>query len=190
MSEQRLSAEQGKALVALARATLQAHLLGSAAPRPPGDPALLREAATFVTLKKAGQLRGCIGNLQPVGPVWRGVRDNALNAALNDPRFSPLTPEELAEIELHLSILTSPQPLAYRSGEDLLNSLRPGVDGVILRQGRRSATFLPQVWQELPDPRRFLDHLCRKAGLAAGCWQSGTVEILVYQVQAFAEDRA
>ncbi len=189
MMEKRLSEEQGRALVMLARATLRHRLLGADEPQPPQDPALGKEAATFVTLKKAGQLRGCIGNLQPVGAIWRGVRDNALNAAFNDPRFTPLRADEVERVELHVSVLSASRPLPYGSAEELLALLRPGVDGVILRQGGRSATFLPQVWEQLPDPRQFLDHLCRKAGLADGCWGTGRAEIFVYEVQGFAEER-
>lgn len=186
--QNRLSSEQGRALLALARATLESRLKGKEEPATSEDPGLQEEAATFVTLKKSGGLRGCIGNLQPVGPIWRGIRDNVLNAALHDPRFAPLAPEEVDQVDIHLSILSPPSPLSYGSEEELLIRLRPGLDGVILRQGRRSATFLPQVWEQLSDPRQFLDQLCRKAGLAAGCWRQDTTEILVYQVQGFEEE--
>ena len=184
----RLNNEQGKALLALARATLEGRLQGRGEPLTPVDPGLQQEAATFVTLKKSGQLRGCIGNLQPVGPIWRGIRDNVLNAALHDPRFAPLAPDEVDLVDVHISILSPPSPLTYDCEEALLNELRPGLDGVILRQGRRSATFLPQVWEQLPDPRQFLDQLCRKAGLGSGCWRHNSTEIFVYQVQGFEEE--
>jgi AmmeMemoRadiSam system protein A len=184
----RLTSEQGKTLVALARATLKHRLCGGEKPQIPEDPALMAQAATFVTLNMAGHLRGCIGNLQPVGATWQGICDNALNAALHDPRFSPLRPEEVERIDLHISILSPPQPLVYASAEELLTKLRPGVDGVILREGRRSATFLPQVWEQLPDAEQFLNHLCRKAGLPEGFWRKGTIEVLVYEVQGFHEE--
>jgi AmmeMemoRadiSam system protein A len=186
----RLNGEQGKTLVALARATLKHRLCGAEKPQIPEDQALMAQAATFVTLNVAGHLRGCIGNLQPVGAMWQGICDNALNAALHDPRFSPLRPEEVEQIDLHISILSPPQPLVYASAEELLSKLRPGVDGVILREGRRSATFLPQVWDQLPEAQQFLDHLCRKAGLPEGCWRKGTTEVLVYEVQGFHEERS
>lgn len=185
----RLNSEQGKTLVAFARATLEHRLCGGEKPLVPEDQALMAKAATFVTLNVAGHLRGCIGNLQPVGAIWQGICDNALNAALHDPRFSPLSPEEVARVDLHISILSPPQPLVFASGEELLSKLRPGVDGVILREGRRSATFLPQVWEQLPDAEQFLNHLCRKAGLPEGCWRKGTLEVFVYEVQSFHEER-
>lgn len=185
----RLNSEQGKSLVALARATLEHRLCGGEKPLIPEDQALMAKAATFVTLHVAGQLRGCIGNLQPVGAMWRGICDNALNAALHDSRFSPVRREEVELIDLHISVLSPPHPLVYASAEELLTKLRPGVDGVILHEGRRSATFLPQVWEQLPDAERFLDHLCRKAGLPEKCWRQGTIEVLVYEVQGFHEER-
>jgi AmmeMemoRadiSam system protein A len=146
----RLNSEQGKTLMALARATLEHRLCGGEKPQIPEDQALMAQAATFVTLNVAGHLRGCIGNLQPVGAMWQGICDNALNAALHDPRFSPLRPEELEQVDLHISILSPPQPLVYASAEELLSKLRPGVDGVVLREGRRSATFLPRCGSSSP----------------------------------------
>ena len=184
----KLSGEQGRLLLALARTTLKYRLLGGDAPQPPEDPALLTPAATFVTLKIKGNLRGCIGNLQAVGSLWEGIRDNAANAAFHDHRFSPLKKEELEKLHLDISILSSPQPLQYADPALLPGKLRPGVDGVIVRDGRRSATFLPQVWQQLPDPQQFLDHLCLKAGLSESAWRQKKLEIEVYQVQCFAEE--
>jgi AmmeMemoRadiSam system protein A len=141
-----------------------------------------------VTLKIGGQLRGCIGNLSPVSSVWDGVRENAINAAFHDSRFSPLAEEELARIEIDISILTNSQPLDYNDGNDLQKKLRPHIDGVILSDGYRSATFLPQVWDQLPDATSFLDHLCLKAGLPRGAWQQKKLDIRIYQVQSFAEE--
>ncbi len=184
-----LSCEQGTLLLSLARATLKQRLVGGNVPQAPDDPALLSLTATFVTLKIDGHLRGCIGNLQPVGPLWEGIRDNAINAAFHDHRFSALRPEELEKVDLDISILSPPQPLAYSNPEELLRQLRPGIDGVIVRDGRRSATFLPQVWQQLPDPQQFLGHLCQKAGLSERAWRDTTLEIHVYQVQCFVEGK-
>ncbi len=149
---------------------------------------LMVKSGTFVTLKIAGQLRGCIGNLEPVKSIYDGVKENAISAAFHDHRFPALTSEELKEIHIGISILTPPQPLTYKDGEDLINKLRPGVDGVILRQGRAGATFLPQVWTQLPDPEVFLGHLCSKAGLAETAWRDSLPEIEVYQVQSFEEE--
>lgn len=185
-----ITKEQGDVLLRLARATI-AEQLGR---RPEGkgaveDPALQVECGTFVTLKINDQLRGCIGNLEPVGSIVEGIRRNALNAAFHDYRFSALTAEELAQVHIDISILTRPQPLAYRDGADLIAKLRPGVDGVILRLGRCSATFLPQVWEQLPRAEDFLGHLCRKAGLADTAWLKSHPEVETYQVQCFEEGK-
>ncbi len=184
-----LTDEQGQVLLELARKTLQYKMGLETIPDPPEDPALLVPAATFVTLKIAGQLRGCIGNLEPAGPLWQGICDNAINAACNDYRFSPLTPEELSAVHLDISILSQPRPLEYRDSAELPVKLRPGIDGVILRDGRHSATFLPQVWQQLATPEQFLEHLCLKAGLPREIWRQKKLEILTYQVQCFEEEK-
>lgn len=184
-----LSREQGSLLLTLARATLQQRLIGGKVPEVPDDPAFLSASATFVTLKVGDKLRGCIGNLQPVGALWEGIRDNAINAAFHDHRFSALRPEELEKVHLDISILSTPEPLAYNDSQALLALLRPGIDGVIVSDGRRSATFLPQVWQQLPDRQQFLGHLCQKAGLSETAWRDQKLTIQVYQVQCFAEEK-
>lgn len=184
-----LTRQQGLVLLELARKTLQYKMGEGRAPTSPDDSALSVQAATFVTLKIAGQLRGCIGNLEPVGPLWQGIRDNAINAAFNDCRFSSLTPKELPAVHLEISILSRPQPLAYCGPEELPVKLHPGIDGVILRDSRRSATFLPQVWQQLPTPEQFLEHLCLKAGLPGELWRQKKLEIFTYQVQCFEEEK-
>jgi uncharacterized protein len=184
-----LSHEQGCLLLALARTTLEHQLLRGDGPKTPDDPALLSSAATFVTLKIDGNLRGCIGNLQPVGALWEGIRDNAINAAFHDHRFSRLRLEELEKVHLDISILSAPQAVLYQEPEGLLSQLRPGVDGVIVRDGRRSATFLPQVWQQLPDPEQFLGRLCQKAGLPERAWRDKRLAVEIYQVQCFSEEK-
>jgi AmmeMemoRadiSam system protein A len=118
-----------------------------------------------------------------------GVRDNALNAAFHDPRFSPLRKKELDQVHIEVSVLSEPVPLAYTDTDDLLSRLRPGTDGVIIKKGLASATFLPQVWEQLPQPEAFLSHLCMKAGLPAGQWRGGDLTVLAYQVQYFEETR-
>lgn len=142
---------------------------------------------TFVTLKKDGQLRGCIGNLTSSESVVKGVKSNAINAAFHDPRFSPLQQGELDKIHIEVSVLNDPKPLDYQDGRELAGKLRSGVDGVIIRKDLYSATFLPQVWEQLPAPDSFLSHLCLKAGLPATAWQSAKLEVLTYQVQYFTE---
>jgi AmmeMemoRadiSam system protein A len=184
-----LTNRQGEMLLELARKTLAEILTSGTVAAEPDDPALAVTAAAFVTLKIGGKLRGCIGNLEPVGPLWRGVRDNAINAAFHDPRFSPITPEELPAVRLDVSVLSPPKSLEYRETEELPGKLQPGIDGVILRDGPRGATFLPQVWQQLPSPEQFLGHLCMKAGLPKDTWQRRKLEIHIYHVQCFEEDK-
>ncbi|HET98038.1 MAG TPA: AmmeMemoRadiSam system protein A [Desulfurivibrio alkaliphilus] len=183
--------EDGLFLLALARAVI-AERLGLATaepPLPPGcDAALLgQRRGVFVTLKRNGQLRGCIGSLSPRQPLLDGVRQNALNAAFHDPRFPPLDAAELAELRIEVSVLTPLSPLDYTDGSELPSRLRAGRDGVLLEKGGCSATFLPQVWEQLPDPVDFLGHLCLKAGLPADAWRHERLRVQTYQVQSFGE---
>lgn len=184
-----LTEEQGKALLALARQTISEKLGGENQAAMPEDSALEAECGTFVTLKIKGALRGCIGNLLPSGSVAEGVQRNAISAAFNDSRFAPLTAGEFAQVEIDISVLSKPQTLEYKDGEDLIAKLRPGIDGVILQIGGAGATFLPQVWEQLPDPALFLDHLCRKAGMPDNVWRDAHPEIEIYQVQCFEEEK-
>ncbi len=186
--EETLTPEQGRTLLRLARATLENKLTGQGSSQETEDPVFSSRRATFVSLKISGQLRGCIGNLTPVGTLWNGIRDNAVNAAFHDHRFSPLQADELPRVHIDISILSPPKPLEYQNGGDLVRKLHPGRDGVILRDGWRSATFLPQVWSQLPDPGQFLDNLCLKAGLPKRTWREKKLEIEIYQVQCFAEE--
>ncbi|MBW1821026.1 MAG: AmmeMemoRadiSam system protein A, partial [Deltaproteobacteria bacterium] len=144
---------------------------------------------TFVTLKIDGRLRGCIGSLTLNESILRGIRRNALNAAFRDPRFPPLTTDEFEHVDIEISILTKPQPLEYTDYSDLLSKLRVNIDGVIIRKGRAGATFLPQVWKQLPEPDIFLSRLCAKAGLSADSWKNTKLEVLTYQVQYFEEKK-
>ncbi len=184
-----LTEKQGSILLKTARAAIGKNLGEDLSPPQENDPALDEAGGTFVTLKINNQLRGCIGNIEPVVSLRDGVRENALNAAFQDYRFSPLSREEFDEIEISLSVLTPACRLSYNDSEYLLKNLCPGVDGVILRRGVRSATFLPQVWEQLPDPEQFLSHLCQKAALSKDCWKDGEVEIYTYQVQSFSENQ-
>jgi hypothetical protein len=133
-------------------------------------PALRGPGASFVTLKRQGELRGCIGSVLAWQPLAADVADNAVKAAFHDPRFLPLSPGELADIDISISILTPPQPMTFFDEQDLLSQLRPRVDGLIIEDGNHRALFLPAVWESLPDPRDFLDHLKRKAGLRSNHW--------------------
>lgn len=190
--EKTFSEEQGQVLVKLAKNTIQ-EKLGIAIDEPDLFEKAMKEEAfqtkrgVFVTLNKKGRLRGCIGSLEARDSVIEGVRRNALNAAFHDPRFNPVSPSEMDAMEIEVSILTDPKPLEYTDYKDLLGKLRPGVDGVILRSGYAGATFLPQVWDQLPDKAEFLSHLCAKAGLSANAWKDKKLEVSTYQVQYFEE---
>lgn len=151
-------------------------------------PHLQKPGAAFVTLHtRSGSLRGCIGSLQARRPLVEDVRNNALAAAFEDPRFSAVQVRELPGIIIEISILSSPQPLAYADAEDLLHKLRPHIDGVVLERGWHRATFLPQVWEQLPSPIDFLTNLSYKAGLPADAWRDAGVKISTYQVEEFTE---
>ena len=146
---------------------------------------LQKKTGVFVTLYHHGQLRGCIGTLEPVEPLAGEIVENARHAAFHDPRFSPLTEKEFAETDLEISLLTPPEELDFTDSEDLIEKLRPGIHGVILEKNGARATFLPQVWDQLREPEVFLEHLCRKAGLSAGAWKERDVSIQTYTVSCF-----
>ena len=143
--------------------------------------------ATFVTLRIAGRLRGCIGTLIPYQSLELDVQHNALSAAFEDPRFPPVTTAELSLIEIEVSVLSTPEPLYFSSRAEALSLLQPGVDGVVLRVPGGRATFLPQVWDELPEPEEFMRHLMQKAGLAPTYW-SDDVRLERYTVTAYSEE--
>lgn len=147
------------------------------------SPELLEPRATFVTLHKNGELRGCIGMLKAERPLAEDIAENAFAAAFRDYRFPPLTADEFEHLEIHLSLLTPPEPITFSSEEDLLVQLRPGVDGVIIEDGRRRGTFLPSVWELLPDAKDFLRHLKQKAGLPTDYW-SETLRVYRYETEA------
>jgi len=185
------SAERGRVLLRIARAALaQALGVAHAAPIPeanPDEPWLREPGATFVTLRRAdGELRGCVGSIEAHRPLGEDVAHNAVAAAFHDGRFPPLAPRELAEISLEVSLLSPSEPLPPLSEAAALRTLRPGVDGVILEYRGRRGTFLPQVWEQLPTPRAFLDHLATKAGLPRGFW-APEVRLSRYTVQKWEE---
>ncbi|HIC85212.1 MAG TPA: AmmeMemoRadiSam system protein A [Desulfobacterales bacterium] len=189
--EEEFSEQEGRYLLKVARETIEQRLFGRRARRgdalPPPSAKLHQRRGTFVTLTKEGTLRGCIGHIIAQESVLEGVRINAINAAFKDPRFMPVQPQEWDKIKIEVSILTDPKPLEYKDAQDLLNKLRPGIDGVIIKKGYSQATFLPQVWEQLPQKEEFLTHLCLKAGLDGDEWKKGDLEVLTYQVQAFEE---
>ena len=188
-----LTEQQGQALICLARSVIAFRLAGDQDSTCDAvvlaEPELQQRRGVFVTLTLDGQLRGCIGSLGAVSSILDGVRENAINAAFGDPRFSPLTVAELAAIEIEVSILSEPQPLTYEDGDDLVAKLKPNIDGVIIAKGSARATFLPQVWAQLPQPESFLNHLCQKAMLPMASWRDGTLAVQTYSVQYFHERR-
>ena len=151
-------------------------------------PELKQDAATFVTLTTGAedQLRGCIGSLEAYRPLYKDIISNAQSAALRDPRFNPLTPEELKHIKIEVSILTKPKVLTYTDATDLKEKLIPLRYGVILRHNAHHATYLPQVWEQLPTFEPFIESLCQKAGLSENCLAEHP-EISIYQVKKYKE---
>jgi len=190
MKNDTLTEDQGRLLLKIARLTIEQELFarkGQKVNETEVPPIFQEKRGTFVTLTEKGQLRGCIGHIIPQESMLEGVRENALNAAFRDPRFHPLRPDEWKDVKIEVSILTDPKPLSYTDARDLLSKLRPGIDGVIIKKGYHQATFLPQVWDQLPDKREFLTHLCYKAGLDGDAWKETGLEVSTYQVQAFEE---
>ncbi|HSA11564.1 MAG TPA: AmmeMemoRadiSam system protein B [Candidatus Paceibacterota bacterium] len=186
-----LSAEERKSLLDLARRTLKSVTATGSLPESEArslPPKLLEKKACFVTLTKSGALRGCIGHLTAIEPLHRAVAENARNAALRDPRFPPVQPGELGDIKIEISVLTEPQPLAFTSPDDLLSKLHPNEDGVLLHIGPRTATFLPQVWAQIPDKTAFLNHLSQKAGCEPSAWRGTDVSVSTYHVECFEEE--
>ncbi len=147
-------------------------------------PPLQTPGASFVTLKKHGELRGCIGSLSAYRPLLEDVAYNAYAAAFSDPRFPPLRTREFADLEFHLSVLTPAVAMQFESEQDLLNQLRPGEDGLVLEDGIHRGTFLPAVWESLPDAKHFLQHLKLKAGLSPDYWSS-TLRVSRYSTESF-----
>lgn len=149
---------------------------------------VLREpGASFVTLTIKGNLRGCIGSLEAHQSLAVDVREHAFQAAFEDYRFPPLSERELPETTIEISRLTKPVELVYDDPTDLPRLLQPGRDGVILQDGFRRATFLPQVWEQLPDIEAFLSHLCAKMGAPADLWKKKTLQVKTYSVEEFHE---
>jgi AmmeMemoRadiSam system protein A len=190
-TRQRLSAAERKFLIELARTTLASVTAQGGLPEVAANdvpPRLAEKTACFVTLTRNGVLRGCIGHLTAMEPLHRAVAENARNAALRDPRFPPVQPDELDEISIEISVLTEPQPLPFSSPDDLLSKLHPNEDGVLLKIGSRMATFLPQVWAQVPDKAQFLDLLSKKAGCDPDAWRGEDVSVSIYHVECVEEE--
>lgn len=181
-----------RALLAIARAAIDARLRGDRPPRLTRvdlPDTLWRPGATFVTLHRHHQLRGCIGSLEPRRPLAVDVAENAVAAAFSDPRFPPLAPDETADLEISVSVLTLPEPLAVTSWAQLAATVVPGVDGVTVEAPGHRGTFLPAVWKQLPAVDDFLDHLWVKAGLTPRSWPPG-IRVARYRSEEFGEDEA
>jgi uncharacterized protein len=149
---------------------------------------LKMSGATFVTLTEDGELRGCVGSLEAYQALIEDVREHAQAAAFHDYRFPPVQAKEIDHLHIEISYLTPPQVLDYTTPEDLISQLRPGVDGVILLDGFRRATFLPQVWDKIADTDSFLCQLCLKMNAPANQWRRKHLTVLTYQVEAFEEE--
>jgi AmmeMemoRadiSam system protein A len=170
---QHVASSDRERLHAIARAAIHAHVTGADPPRLDRidlPPSLWRPGASFVTLRRGGKLRGCIGSLEARRPLAVDVAHNAVAAATRDPRFSPLDAAEEADLEIKISVLTPPEALAVHSRGELVATATPGVDGLLIEAGRHRGTFLPTVWEQLPDVDDFLDQLWAKAGLEPGAW--------------------
>jgi len=184
-----MSIEDKRYLLQLAR-TVILDRLGDKTSSPPPErstPEFMEKRGCFVTLHASGRLRGCIGIIEPNQSLIAGVKENAIHAGFQDHRFSPVTLHEMENITIEISILTRPVPLVFENADDLKKRLKPGVHGVILSQGYYRATFLPQVWEQLPGTEDFLGHLCRKAGMEKTCWKDTKTAVEVYEVSVISE---
>lgn len=185
--ESRLDFAQRRQLLGLAANSMR-HGLEHGTPRPvdPGEypPALQAVRASFVTIELDGKLRGCMGTLRGTLPLVTDVVRNAYNAAFGDPRFSPVTAEELVQLDISVSVLSPPSAMNFQSESDLVSQLRPNIDGLILQDGDHRGTFLPAVWKSLPDPAQFVRHLKRKAGLREDHWSS-SIQVARYTTESF-----
>ncbi len=185
-----LTEGEKKILLHIAREAIDNAVKGKVSPRidQTSLTQTLREhGASFVTLTIAENLRGCIGALEAYQPLAEDVREHAVSAAMEDPRFPPVSESEFSRIHIEVSRLTPPQELEYTDSDDLLKKLRPHIDGVILKHSYRKATFLPQVWEKIPNPVEFLEQLCYKMGERGNLWQNTKLQVFTYQVEEFHE---
>jgi AmmeMemoRadiSam system protein A len=185
-----LSSEERKYLLHLARESIARAVRNQPLPAISSEtltPALSQPGASFVTLTIEGDLRGCIGSLEAHQDLASDVQERAVQAALEDYRFPPLSAEEVDLVSIEISRLTPPVPLKYEKPEDLPGLLKPHTDGVILQHGFQRATFLPQVWDQLSDAEEFLSHLCAKMGASPNLWRNTILRVGIYHVEEFHE---
>ena len=193
MDRKKLDEKERKFLLSLARRSIDHYLKSGSRmdikPQEVPSKRLSEDGACFVTLYEEGELRGCIGTLEANRPLVMDVIDNALSSAFGDPRFPPLSKEELLKVKISISYLSKPEPFPVKDAKDLLAKLVPGKHGLIIQKGYARATFLPVVWEQLPGKEEFLSHLCEKAGLAPDEWKdTESMEFFVYEAQEFGED--
>ena len=185
-----LNANEKRALLDIAQSAIENALNRGRAPAPElgGLPPRLAEpGASFVTLTQEGRLRGCIGSLEPHRPLAEDTHYNALAAAFRDPRFPPLEAYEWPYTDVEVSVLSPTKPLPYSSLDDLISKLKPNM-GLVLEHPRGRATFLPQVWEQLPDPKLFLASLAQKAGLPANVYSDPATRLSYYTVDKFSRE--
>lgn len=188
--EDKLTLEEQQTLLRLARDAMERGVKGEKLfplDEATLTPHLREHGSSFITLTLRGELRGCIGALEPYQALAEDVREHAVAAALKDPRFPAVDKDELSGIRIEVSRLTRPIPLEYKDANELLSKLRPHVDGVILRDEYRRGTFLPQVWEKISDPAEFLSNLCYKMGVNENLWRIRHLEVYTYQVEEFHE---
>ena len=175
-----------KELLKLARESITAELESKALQLSPAIKKKYSEKkACFVTLTINGNLRGCIGSLEPKQELWKDVAENARNAGFEDPRFNSLTIEELKKVKIEISVLSIPKKISYRDSEELKRKIKG--KGVIIQRGWNSATYLPQVWEDLPVFEEFISSLCQKAGLSGDVWRTEKLEVSIYDVEKVSE---
>ena len=174
----------GQILLKVARAAIETHLNGKKFKLPKEMGRFSEACGVFVSLHKDGQLCGCVGLPWPTKPLSEGLVEAAVQAS-EDRRFSPLVPDEVPEIEIEVSVLSQPEELKSSEPDDILSKLKPNVNGLIVRKGERGALFLPQVWEQIPDPEEFLTHLCVKAGLSPSAWTEKGCQFWRFKVQIF-----
>ena len=185
-----LTEDEKTFLLKLAREAITAAAAGQLPPTVDSaqiTPTLAENGASFVTLTIEGHLRGCIGSLEAFQPLAKDVQTRAVQAALEDNRFYPLTEAELSTVKIEISRLTPSVPLSYADPLELPRLIRPGIDGVVLSDGWRRATYLPQVWEQLPNPADFLSSLCQKMGASRSLWRERLLDVEIYQVEEFSE---
>ncbi|MCT4592391.1 MAG: AmmeMemoRadiSam system protein A [Candidatus Gracilibacteria bacterium] len=182
-----IQAREKNFLLSLARKSIESHLNSQKIEKPNVPDALKEKKATFVSISKNQQLRGCIGRIHPLKPLYVDIIENAINAGFKDPRFKPLSKRELNDIKISISILSNTIPIAYAHAKDLIEQLSPGYGFTVSKNGYR-AVYLPEVWGNFNSKEEFISSLCSKAGLERGIWRFGELEVRKFSVNTFSEN--